>query len=329
MPVSEPFARVLRSSRDELNARFVEARQRYATLAGDAFLEFLTSTVDPLVCAVAATCPERCDGVALAAYDVALELVGQRIDGTSGRGTAIDNTWRVVLPAAARIVAIEPSRVLASLSNAAHQVEATPGTNVGVWVEDMSRLASECTTVDELLRVGQVVAWRAGLAHFRRGAIGAAAALPEPLALASVGAAPSCRWSEIEAHLLASEWFDPARPDDRRVKGTKEPLRTMSMVGAFRGFGGVFVDPPRVTYGAGHFHVSSADERWLLTADLYGATFHRVTPNEVQLPDPVASLPVGVRVPEGRGSITSVACSETTLAVTWSLTHQVMLLRLA
>ena len=36
---------------------------------------------------------------------VALELVGQRVAGGSARGTAIDVTWRRVLPAAARIVA--------------------------------------------------------------------------------------------------------------------------------------------------------------------------------------------------------------------------------
>ncbi|HEY2376117.1 MAG TPA: hypothetical protein VGH98_09100 [Gemmatimonadaceae bacterium] len=327
MAVSEQFARVLRSSRDELNARFVAARQQYPALAGDAFMAFLTSVVEPLICAVAAACPDRSDAVAFAAYDVALELVGQRIAGA--RGAAIDTIWRRVLPATARIVAMEPSRVLASLSNAAHQLEGTPGANVGGWVDNMSRLAPECSSVDELLRVGQVAAWRAGMSHFRRGAIGAAAALPEPLALAAVGASASCRWPAIEAGLLGSEWFDPSRPDDRRVSGNGDLLRAIATVGAFRGFGGVFVDPPRVTYGAGHFHVSSGDETWLLTADLYGATLHRVGPNDVQLPKPLASLPRGVRVPEGPGTVTSAAFSETTLAVTWSLTHQVTLLALA
>ena len=327
--VSEQFARVLRSSRDELNARFAEARQRQPALAADAFLDFLRDVVDPLICAVDKACPERSDAVALAAYDVALELVAQRIAGAGARGSAIDTTWRRLLPTIARIVAAEPPRVLASLTNAAHQLEATPGAKPGAWIDDMARLGPECSNVEDLLRVGQIAAWRAGLAHFRRGAIGVAAVLPESLALLAVAAAPSTKWPEIEAGLLASEWFDPARPDERRVSGKGEPLRARAMVGAFRGFGGVFLEPPRVTHVRGHFHVSSGDQCWLLTADLYGATFHRVAPNDVALPKPVASVPAGVRLPDGCGSVTSVASSETTLAVTRSMTHQVMLLALA
>ena len=101
------------------------------------------------------------------------------------------------------------------------------------------------------------------------------------------------------------------------------------MVGAFRGFGGVFVAPPRVIYASGHFHIVSGDETWLLTADLYGATVHRVTPDDVALPKPNASVPRGVQLPDGPGALTSAASSETTLAATWSLTHRVMLFALS
>ena len=326
--VSEPFARLLRSSRDELNARFAEARQRLPALAGDAFGGFLRDVVDPLVRAVDAVCPERADAVALAAYEVALELVGQRLVGAGARSAGIEATWRCVLPAAARLVAGEPSRVLASLSNAAHQVEATPGAKVGAWVDDMTRLAGNCTNVDELLRLGQVAAWRAGLAHFRLGAIAAATSLPQPLALTAVGAAPNREWAEIEAGLRASEWFDPARSELHHAKASAGQLSTVAMVGAFRGFGGVFAVPPRVTHAGGHFHVSSGDECWLLTADLYGATFHRLAPDEARLPPPLETLPAGVRLPDGAGAVTSVASSVTTLAVTRSLTHHVILIAL-
>ena len=326
--VGEPFARVLRASRDELNARFAEARQRHPSLAGEELMAFLADVVDPLVSVVAKACPERSDAVAVAAYEMALELVGQRLVGPLARGTAIDATWRRVLPAAARFVAAEPSRVLASLSNAAHQVEATPGARVGAWVDDMMRLAAHCASVDELLRVGQVAAWRAGMAHYRQGAIAAASSLPQPLALSAVGAAPDRKWTEIEAGLFASEWFDPARPEATKVNASASSLRTVATVGAFRGFGGVFGVPPRVTHAAGHFHVSSADECWILTADLYGATFHRVAPDEARLPRPLETPPSGVRLPDGPGAVTSVASSATTLAVTRSLTHHVILIAL-
>ena len=326
--VGEPFARVLRASRDELNARFAEARQRHPSLAGDELLGFLTEVVDPLVSAVAAVCPDRSDAVALVAYELALELVGQRLVGPLARGMAIEATWRRALPAAARLVAADPSRVVGSLSNAAHQIEGTPGARVAAWVDDMVRLAAHCATADELLRVGQVAAWRAGMAHFRKGAIAAAATLPQPLALNAVGAAPDRGWAEIEADLLASEWFDPALRAKPSASANASSLRTVATVGAFRGFGGVFGVPPRMTHAAGNFHVSSGDECWILTADLYGATFHRVAPNEARLPRPLETPPSGVRLPDGPGVVTSVASSATTLAVTRSLTHHVILIAL-
>jgi len=324
--VSESFERALRGSREELNARFAEARQQFPALSADAFTAFLREAVDPLVQSVDAVCPERADAVGLAAYGIALELVGQRLVGAGAPDTAVESTWRTLLPAMPQLLAAEPSRVIASMTNAAHQVGTTPNANAAAWVNDVTRLAPDCGGVDELLRVGQVAAWRAGLAHFRQGAIGAAAALPETLAVKAVAAPASSRWADIEAGLRASEWFDPAKPDGPDRKGA---LRQVATIGAFRGLGGQFIVPPRVTRVAGNFHVLSGDETWLLTADLYGATFHRLVPNETAASRPVATIPPATRLPDGPGTVTSVASSKTTLAVTWSLTHRIMLFALS
>jgi hypothetical protein len=91
----------------------------------------------------------------------------------------------------------------------------------------------------------------------------------------------------------------------------------------------VFLVPPLVTYANGHFHVLSGADWWILTADLFGATLHRVAPNAARLPEPTVQLPKGSESPDGPGTITSAAFSETTLAVTWSLTHQVTFFALA
>jgi hypothetical protein len=295
-----------------------------------------------VVLAVDAACPGRAEAVALAAFDVALELVGQRLAGPGAAGAAVDETWRRALPAAARAVAADPERILAALSNAAHQVAATPGACADRWVADLERVAPACAAPDDLLRLGQVAAWRAGLAHYRRGAIAAAAALPEPIALAAVGATAAARWRDVEAGLLASEWFDPSCP----ASTSEVPVRVAAAVGSFRGFGGPFVAPPHVSLVAGQFHVSSGGESWLLTADRYGATFHRTAGGEARPARPAAVLPVlprGLRVDgdgslvlhdgrvalPGAGAVTSVAATGTTLAVTRSLTHRVTLVALA
>lgn len=329
--LSAAFASALRGRRAELNARFAEARHRLPALDPGAFGDFLRESADPVVRAAEAACPGRAEAAALAAFDVALELVGRQ-----AMGGTIDELWRRALPAAARAVAAAPERVLAALSNAAHQVAATP--DAGRWVAELERLAPACPDPDDLLRVGQVAAWRAGLAHYRQGAIAAAGALPEPVALAAVDAAAPARWADVEAGLLASEWFDPSRPATRAGAPTH-----VAVVGAFRGFGGSFVAPPRVALVGGRFHVSSGDESWLLTADLYGATFHRLTSAQPRLAPPAGALPPGLRIGDdgslalddgrvtlpGLGAVTSAAATGTTLAATWSLTHQVTLVALA
>lgn len=337
--LSDPFARALAGRRAELNARFAEARHRLPGLEPTAFGNFLRDAADPVVRAVHEARPERAEGVALAAYDVALELVGQRLVDGESRGAAIRETWRRVFPAVPRALAADPERVLAALTNAAHQVAATPGARPDGWVADMALLGGRCAAVDDLLRLGQVVAWQAGLAHYRQGAIAAAGALPESLALAAVGAPSASRWSEIECGLAASEWFDPARAGDVRAAS----VRAAATVGAFRGFGGLFVEPPRAGLAEGHLCLTSGGEAWLLTADLFGATFHRLPAATEGGWSPAAPLPSGVRVDGGgsvtapggtlqlpaAGHVTSSAATRTTLAVTWSHSHHVTLVALA
>jgi hypothetical protein len=115
----------------------------------------------------------------------------------------------------------------------------------------------------------------------------------------------------------------------------------VARAGAFRGFGGLFVEPPVVAAAGEHFLVRSGGDCWLLTADAFGATFHRATPEESKDARP-SSVPPGVTargttvsidgarvdLPE-LGEINGVAANGTTLAVTSPLSHAVVLLALA
>ncbi|HEX8905340.1 MAG TPA: hypothetical protein VF771_10885, partial [Longimicrobiaceae bacterium] len=246
----------------------------------------------------------------------------------------IDEGWRTVAPAAAALVAAAPELVLASLSNALHQLAATPGARPAEWMSAMATLAPQCQDSTVFLALGQVAAWRAGMAHFRQGALAAADALPETLALQAVGAGGG-RWAEIRERLRADPWFDPAHPEGGFVP------RVVARAGAFRGFGGIFTEPPRVGAAGDHFVIASGGECWLLTADAFGATFHRATPGDLAHPQP-PGLPEGVAVdgsgvtvhgarcnlPE-LGEITSAVAIGGTLAITSALTHAVVLISIS
>ena len=333
--VSTTLASVLRSGRGELNTRFAGARVRHPDLDAEVFAEFIRSAVDPLVVAVARTRPERVSDVALAAYDSALDLVGQKLAGRSARTPYVDEAWRRVLCEAAPIVAAEPERLIAAVCNAAHHLSATPGARPAAWIDVMARLAAQCTDSGTFLTLGQVAGWRAGMAHFRESALAAADTLPQSLALAAIGA-PPVHWSEIRDRLVADPWFDPARPD------TPGTARVAARAGAFRGFGGLFTEPPTVAMADERLFVRAGTQCWLLTADAFGATFHRATHEEFDRGRARSALPAGVAVrgttltvrgstvelPDVFGQVGSACASRTTLALTSPYTHAIALVAL-
>lgn len=335
MPALAPaFAGFLRNARDELNARFAEARRLRPDLDGEAFAAFLRDTVDPLVRAVDAAAPAYAVDVARAGYELGLELVGQGLAGPAGREPAIERGWREIGTAAAGLLAAAPERVLSAVGNALHQLAATPGARPAEWTLAMRTLAPRCADADAILTLGQVAAWRAGMAHYRAGALAAADRLPHDLALAAVRASSS-DWPETRRRLAADPWFDPSAPAP--VAG----VRVVARAGAFRGFGGLFVEPPVAVVAGEHFLVRSGDECWLLTADAFGATFHRATAEERANPRPTAVPPgvsaagttlaidgVRMELPE-LGEIGGVAANGTTLAVTSPFTHALVLVALA
>jgi len=315
------FHDFLRAHRGELNARFAMARRRLPALDGAAFGGFLLAAVEPLVAAV----PERERAiVAHAAYDVALELCGQRLAGDGARDGRVGAAWAALLvPAAARI-AEKPDVVLSAAANALVQLAAEPGARPDEWAQVMA--TTSAASLDEWLIAGQVAAWRAGLAHYRTSALDAADRLPPALALALVGGGGD--WATVRARLRADPWHVPGE--------TASGPRVVARVGGFRGFGGLFPVPPVVAGGGDRFLVMSEEDAWVLFADAFGATFHRAGDEDRRAAAGSAPRWKGRRVEVAgtsievpvRGEITSAALAASTLAVTSSHSHALILVAL-
>lgn len=342
MAVSAPFAQVLAGGRAQFNARAAEARRRWPAFDTAAFAGFLQDGVDGFVAAVAAAAPDRTGSVALAAYDIALELVGQGLAGPQARSPLVDRLWREVLPAYARVAAAHPAEVAGMLTNAVVHLGTVEGARPEAWMAAMRSLASRIETPEQLRAVGQVAAWRCGLAHFRAGALRAADGLPEPLALAALGvpaqsasaagenaAAPS--WAQVRQRLLDDPWWTPD------TDGAPHPGIEF---GRFAGFGGAFAEPPLVRACPDGFLVKSAQRYGLLVADAFGAVLHPATPEDFaqgqteRITGAVAlqgnRLAIGARtieldLPAGDISVTHNAH---TVAVTSPFTHAIRLLPL-
>ena len=322
--ISPAFASILASGRAQFNARAVEARRRFPSLDMAAFGAFLHDGVDPLVVAVAAAAPERLGGATLAAYDMALELVGHGLAGPAAKNSFLNTVWRELAPSFAPLLATAPVEVLGMLSNAAIHMASVAGARPAQWQRELAALAAQIATVAQLRAVGQVLAWRAGVAHFRLGGLAAADTLPPALALAAFGE-PAAHWPQVHAQLLANPW-----------RGNAEGRE----FGSFSGLGGAFGTPPQVRATKDGFVVRSAERHYLLVADACGAVLHSATAQEFEQasneqPSSVrvdgASLHIGARsivldVPPGD---IAIAANAHTVAITSPWTHAIRLLPLA
>ena len=322
--ISPAFASILASGRAQFNGRAAEARRRFPSLDMAAFGAFLHDGVDPLVVAVAAAAPERAGGVTLAAYDMALELVGHGLAGPAAKNSFLNTVWRELAPSFAPLLATAPVEVLGMLSNAAIHMASVAGARPAQWQRELAALAAQIATVAQLRAVGQVLAWRAGVAHFRLGGLAAADTLPPALALAAFGE-PAAHWPQVHAQLLANPW-----------RGNAEGRE----FGSFSGLGGAFGTPPQVRATKDGFVVRSAERHYLLVADACGAVLHSATAQEFEQapneqPSSVrldgASLHIGARsivldVPPGD---IAIAANAHTVAITSPWTHAIRLLPLA
>jgi hypothetical protein len=294
----------------------VEARRSFPSLDMQAFGVFLQDGVDPLVQAVAAAAPERAGSFTLAAYDMALELVGHGLAGPAAKNPFLTIVWRELAPHFAPLLAAMPVDALGMLSNAAIHLGGVAGARTRQWQDEMAAIAPQVSTLAQLRAVGQVLAWRAGVAHFRQGAIAAADTLPPALALALFGES-QLDWPSLRAQLLHQPW-----------RGNPDGIE----FGAFAGLGGEFATPPLVRATQDGFIVSAGERFYLLVADAHGAVLHGATADEFAQAsgDVSAAVQAGARqlasdLPAGE---IALAANAHTLAITSPYTHAIRLLPL-
>jgi hypothetical protein len=329
----ETFIGVLRAGRADFNDRFKLARRAYQALEPRVFSDFLGNVVDPWLRAALLVRPECGPDIVTAGYDAGLSLVGQRLVGAGAPAPDLEALLAQLLAGAARLSVLAPRRFVVAACNALHQLTRTPGANAALWVAELQRLSPALADFEQWLRVGQVLAWRAGLAHYRASALRVADALPPELAVAAVGGAPGTAWVELRAALLRDPWLVPAQPE--------HTLRLAREMGAFRGFGGLFRTPPLVARTSDAFVVESDGDAWLLYADAFGGTFQRVKAGErhggvaEHAPPPGLEFQQGALLWRGErlalpspGAITSFSANQTTVACTFAASHAVALIAL-
>jgi hypothetical protein len=322
--LSAPFAQALAANRAGFNGRVAQARLRDRAFDADAFGALLAQRVDVLVAAVAAIAPQAVPEVVDAAFGLALAAANRGDEQAR-------QLWHDVAPGFALLVAAHPREVLAMLGNALAHLHGVGGARPHQWVAEILAIAPDIATPAQLRGVGQILAWRAGAAHFRAGAIAAADLLPGVLACAAFGVRAGA-WPALRAQLLADPWW--RAPGD--VLGNPH-ARIDREVGAFDGFGGAFASPPLVEPCAAGFVVLSGARMFLLVADAYGAVLHAAPESFAPAAFPQRYTLAGTRLTVGARVVEldlpadglAACCNDTSVAVTSPWTHAIRVMALA
>lgn len=330
MPLNPALAEVLRGGRAEFNRRFVIAQARYPGLEPVAFGDLVSGPLDEITTAVARVDAGAVPKLVDALYDMQLALLGQRWIGTGGRAPGIVAAWRSLARSAPGLFAQQPAQLATALANAMAHWSAHGGG--AAWLQTLVALAARARTPDELLRAGQVAAWRHGMAHYRDSALERARALDRELLALAFGV-PLADWQDAMLLRLHSDrWYRPdaaVAPSGPRITGR---------VGAFVGFGGRFPEPPLAVLDGGELLLQSAGMRYSVHADAYGSTLQAGAEGA---PTSAQALPPGWRIDGSQligpgirqafvdqGAITSAVANADTLLLTHAYSHSATLLAL-
>lgn len=324
MAVSAALGQALTARRGHFNARVAATRHGAQAFHAEAFADFLRDRLDPVVVAVAAVAPDRVPAAVAAGYDMALRLIAQKLAGPQARSDVVDRLWSGLAPLYAQAIAAAPVACLGALTNAGLRLAAVPGVRVSEWLHRMAALAPFAGSAD-VRALGLIAAWRAGMAHYREGALEAGDRLPDAVAVAAAGAPNGLSWGEFKSRSLANRWWSPG--SEVAPAGTE--------FGAFTGFGGAFGQPPVVRPSPQGFHVRSGNRHFLLVADVYGATLHAADETSFDAADDAGAMPLrnGFLVADDRhvsldlpsDGLATVANADT-IAVTSPYAHTIRLI---
>jgi len=324
--------------RERYNTKFALARYTYPALDGEVFSEHLKKTVAPIVEAVAENHSDKIDVVTDTLFDLSLELIGKDFFGRQVRYQSVLEGWEILLPFVPHLLAKDADTLTSSITNALYNLSVEPTASPSFWIERMIEIGKLCDNVEEFLEAGKIIAWRAGLAHYREGALNACRNLKNEVACDALGISEIQNLENLLIQTEKDPWLNP-KEFSKGIKQEKR-LRVVSVVGAFRGFGGLFIAPPKITYCDGQFLVYDSENWWAMTADVFGATFHRMGQT---IPDLKNESNPNFRIDKNGKVVmneqnasfhhlaqgTSFAADEKTLAVTLPLSHSVYLIAMA
>jgi hypothetical protein len=325
----------LADHRSAFNRRFDEAASQYSALTAEAGYRFFREDLAPLMEAVdlELTSAERQAGRLFEIADVAtvvgLRATGQRSLGPTALQPHVEALWRTVLPVLARSIIADPT-LIGALTSAATQIARVETARPQQWLTLVARAGAHAQDAAEVRRIGQVAAWRSGLAQYRETALAVLDDLSAQRVIQVLDLGPEPPAVEVvRSSLSTNRWWNGAP--------SAQKWSTLQQGGSFTGFGGRFISPPRLKRRREELFAAVGNEVFLVCADGFGVTFHREPPlgaADTFEPEPGATVGLVTQAVTNNasvrtsGPVTSAVVVEGALALTTLHSHRIVFLSL-
>ncbi len=332
--IAGPLAEALSANRDRFNGLVAQALHNTPGLDTAGFRTVVREYLQPVVDAVETAAPQRAAKVAGQLFEICLTLFAQGYLGPGSRTPLVTALWQHLLPAVPHILASTPRRVAGSLSNAAVNIGHEETGTGQRWLKRLHALAPAFETLEQLLDASLVLAWRAGLPHFRETALEHWQKLPDSLKILCMGIGADEPHPAMESLLQALS--NPWHPPHLAGRQIDVKLVVVGKAGRFKGLGGQFGEPPLVAGDGTRIIGYDGEGSFSVWADCFGVSLRRTVPGSYNVAgqgfkgfsiDKSGTVSCGaLRLPFPPLAVcSSFASTPSTLAVTLPHSHSIYL----
>jgi len=273
--LSANMIELLVAHRELLNQMFRRRKAFGTKIDSQAWSQHVGETVLPVVQAVQHIAEERARTTLIDLYEVSLDLFAAGHFSESGNSPTLMQLWKEVLPCLAKTLSRSPKRIAGSFSNAVVALTMESPEIAKRWLGSLQRICGACETPQQLLDVGKVLAWTSGMAIYRHPALVLTQDIHISLLRRLFEVSDTVSENHIRQWLTdldSNPWY--RRPFDKKAGQAK--VQQVSRCGAFRGFGGLFLEPPVLFLHDGQIFVSESRNVYQLVADSFGYAFQRM-----------------------------------------------------
>lgn len=224
----------------------------HGALEASALSSWMVQVIEPTLQVIAVQHPEQIATVFKAFFNELLKILG------GSAHSYVENEYRnawLMLQVMPDLLATQPLRMLKAVNSAIDSIREHQPEQVNAWTECMAKLAPHCSTVDEFLNCGRIVAWSLGLAHLRGKALVAIKGLKSTL---KTQIQELCLQGIALEAAFSSTWHNIAQP------------KFSGEAGGFIGYGGSFTQAPLVALVNDHIVATDGKTCNILYADNFG-----------------------------------------------------------